>query len=119
MTAVDIALDSKFRNKSKESKESKDLTSVDRIFVLGRPPGHHAGPNGCVVSDSYWSRPDMASSGFCLLNTVAVAASYARYQSHSIALQQQSLNRQQDIIKIPKIAIIDIDIHHGKSISIY
>lgn len=43
-------------------------------FVVGRPPGHHAGPRGCVPSDSFWMRPDMISSGFCLLNTVAVAA---------------------------------------------
>ena len=43
-------------------------------FVVGRPPGHHSGPRGCVPSDSYWRRPDMMSSGFCLLNTVAVAA---------------------------------------------
>jgi hypothetical protein len=28
----------------------------------------------CVPSDHYWLRADMASSGFCLLNTVAVAA---------------------------------------------
>ena len=28
-------------------------------FVLGRPPGHHAGPNGCVPSRHYWKRPDM------------------------------------------------------------
>lgn len=28
----------------------------------------------CVVSDFFWKRPDMASSGFCLLNTAAVAA---------------------------------------------
>lgn len=28
----------------------------------------------CVVSKHYWLRPDMASSGFCLLNTVGVAA---------------------------------------------
>ena len=28
----------------------------------------------CVTSEYYWQRPDMTSSGFCLLNTVAVAA---------------------------------------------
>jgi hypothetical protein len=49
-------------------------------FVLGRPPGHHTGPSGCVPSDYFWKRPDMASSGFCLLNTVAVTAAYARYR---------------------------------------
>jgi len=52
------------------------------------------------VSDYNWKRPDMSSSGFCLLNTVAVAAAYAR-------CHYGSTNRP------PKIAIIDIDIHHG------
>lgn len=45
-------------------------------FVVGRPPGHHAGPNGCVPSEYFWKIPQMTSSGFCLLNTVAVAAGY-------------------------------------------
>jgi acetoin utilization deacetylase AcuC-like enzyme len=49
-------------------------------FVIGRPPGHHAGPNGCVPSDYFWKIPQMTSSGFCLLNTTAVAAGYARYK---------------------------------------
>ena len=43
----------------------------------------------------------MASSGFCLLNTVAVAAAYARY----------SYGRRSD--RAPRIAIVDIDVHHG------
>ncbi|KAJ1409956.1 histone deacetylase domain-containing protein [Ochromonadaceae sp. CCMP2298] len=55
-------------------------TDCTRVFVIGRPPGHHAGPSGCVPSEHFWQRPDMTSSGFCLLNTVAVAAAYARHQ---------------------------------------
>lgn len=77
MSAVDIAM-----------SPSHLHDSYNRIFVLGRPPGHHAGPHGCVVSDHYWSRPDMASSGFCLLNTVAVAAAYARYKYGSSGIER-------------------------------
>jgi len=78
----------------------------DRAFVLGRPPGHHAGPNGCVPSQYFYARPDMTSSGFCLLNTVAVAAGYARYQYGRQACSSFDA-------RAPKIAIVDIDIHHG------
>jgi hypothetical protein len=87
------------------------------MFVIGRPPGHHAGPNGsvpfqhdslthlrcgrCVPSNHYWLRPDMASSGFCLLNTVAVAAvcvdsplrSSVTIGLHSIQLQSSDLTQ--------------------------
>ena len=70
--------------------------------MLGRPPGHHAGPSGCVPSDLFWRRPDMASSGFCLLNTVAVAAGYARY----------NYGRRNNG-RAPRVAIVDIDVHHG------
>eukprot|EP01039_Chlorochromonas_danica_P001000 gene1001-1086_t len=74
----------------------------DRVFVIGRPPGHHAGPSGCVVAPNYWHRPGLASSGFCLLNNVAVAAAYARYR-YGRDHPDKSL----------KIAIVDIDVHHG------
>ena len=78
---------------------------ISRAFVLGRPPGHHAGPSGCVPSEFYWKRPDMTSSGFCLLNTVAVAAGYARYKyGHSLTNNTDTSLR---------IAIIDFDVHHG------
>jgi acetoin utilization deacetylase AcuC-like enzyme len=30
------------------------------------------------VSDHHWKRPDMSSSGFCLLNTAGVAAVIAQ-----------------------------------------
>ena len=57
----------------------------------------------CVASDYFWKRPDMTSSGFCLLNTVGVAAGYARYKYGYSHAHAQSL----------RIAIVDIDVHHG------
>lgn len=53
-----------------------------KFFCAIRPPGHHA------FSDH--------SMGFCILNNVAICASYALTQKD-----------------IKKVAIIDIDVHHG------
>lgn len=52
------------------------------VFCNVRPPGHHAEKNRAM--------------GFCLLNNIAIAASYA--------LNHYGLNR---------IAILDFDVHHG------
>lgn len=105
---------------------------TQRAFVIGRPPGHHAGPSGCVPSEYFWLRPDMTSSGFCLLNTVAVAAAYARYNysmlpspgtSISSSSSSSSLRevvpgercvRGHPVGSRPlRVAIVDIDVHHG------
>ncbi|MGQ3686272.1 MAG: histone deacetylase family protein [Candidatus Loosdrechtia sp.] len=51
-------------------------------FCLVRPPGHHATPTRAM--------------GFCLFNTVAIAAKYLQSQYH-----------------LEKILIIDWDVHHG------
>ncbi len=51
-------------------------------FCAVRPPGHHATPTQAM--------------GFCLLNSIAIAAEYARIH--------YALNR---------IAIVDFDVHHG------
>jgi len=51
-------------------------------FVAARPPGHHAEPEAVM--------------GFCLINSVAVAALHA--------LEVHGLER---------VAVIDIDVHHG------
>lgn len=58
----------------------RDWTATTAL-VLGRPPGHHA--------------THERSMGFCLINTVAIAAQYAR----SIGFE--------------RVAIIDWDVHHG------
>lgn len=59
------------------------LEAVDRGgFALVRPPGHHA------LADR--------AMGFCLLNNVAVAASYAQAE-HGIE----------------RVAVVDFDVHHG------
>lgn len=50
-------------------------------FVLGRPPGHHATRDTAM--------------GFCLLNTVAIAAAHAR------------------AVGFERVAIVDWDVHHG------
>lgn len=55
---------------------------IPRSFILGRPPGHHAEFGHAM--------------GFCLINTVAIAAQYA-------------LSRH----KLAKVAVIDFDVHHG------
>ena len=57
-------------------------STINQAFCNVRPPGHHAEANKAM--------------GFCLFNTVAVAAKYAK--------QKYSLSR---------IAIVDFDVHHG------
>lgn len=55
---------------------------AEAAFVAMRPPGHHAEP--------------MQAMGFCLFNTVAVAAMQARH-----------------VHKLSRLAIVDFDVHHG------
>ena len=61
-------------------------------FALIRPPGHHAGFYGPVESKFE------ASNGYCIVNNVAIGAAYAKYKYNN---------------QIKKIAIVDIDVHHG------
>ena len=65
---------------------------IKNAFVLIRPPGHHAGFYGPVEN------PVVTSSGFCIVNNVAIGAAYLK-------------NTYRNQIK--KIAIVDFDVHHG------
>lgn len=58
------------------------LESERRVFCAVRPPGHHA--TGSV------------SMGFCLFNSIAVAAAHA-CEKHGLS----------------RVAVIDFDVHHG------
>jgi acetoin utilization deacetylase AcuC-like enzyme len=57
-------------------------TQAPRAFCAVRPPGHHATPS--------------LAMGFCLFNSIAVAAAHA--------LDAHGLSR---------VAIVDFDVHHG------
>ena len=56
--------------------------TVSNAFALVRPPGHHATPNRAM--------------GFCLFNSVAIAARYLQ-REHGVG----------------RVAIVDWDVHHG------
>jgi acetoin utilization deacetylase AcuC-like enzyme len=55
---------------------------ADNAFCAVRPPGHHAEPNRAM--------------GFCLFNSIAIAARHA-----------------QSVCGLGRIAIVDFDVHHG------
>ena len=65
---------------------------IINAFAIIRPPGHHAGYYGPVENKIE------ASNGYCIVNNVAIAAAYAKYKYHEA---------------LKKIAIVDIDVHHG------
>ncbi|KIJ30488.1 hypothetical protein M422DRAFT_268039 [Sphaerobolus stellatus SS14] len=73
-----------------ESKASSSEGPVG-VFALTRPPGHHAATS--------------LSGGYCYFNNVAIAARFLQSQAQS----PSSVNAESK----PKIAILDIDYHHG------
>ncbi|OQS07634.1 histone deacetylase [Thraustotheca clavata] len=93
------------------------LHAVDKVvqgdnrnaFVVIRPPGHHAGPYGCVENDAFHEAPDTCSNGFCLLNNVAIAAAYAM-SNYSTSYYSAGVS---PFAEIRRVAIVDFDIHHG------
>ncbi|KAE8913335.1 hypothetical protein PF005_g20737 [Phytophthora fragariae] len=88
-------------------------------FVVVRPPGHHAGPNGCVEGEGFHLRPDMCTCGFCLINNVCIGASYAMsnycapYYTPAVARNSESMLDFRKRVSIQRVAIVDFDIHHG------
>ena len=56
-------------------------SDAQHCFIAGRPPGHHAEPHKAM--------------GFCLLNTVYIAAQHAKTTG------------------LKRVAILDFDVHHG------
>ena len=70
--------------------------SCKNAFVAIRPPGHHVSSRGAV--DPNLEDDDTGSNGFCLLNNVAIGAAYALCVHRHV---------------IQRVAIVDIDIHHG------
>ena len=65
-------------------KRVVDCDQLDNGFAIVRPPGHHAGPS--------------MAGGYCILNTVALAALYARYR-----------------LGVRRVMVVDWDVHHGIS----
>jgi len=71
------------------SVKSYDIREVsgEPVFVLARPPGHHAGIRGRALG--------APTLGFCIFNNIALLARY---------LVRRGLRR---------VVIVDIDAHHG------
>ncbi|GAA5939843.1 histone deacetylase family protein [Sporobolomyces koalae] len=72
-----------------------DDSTLRASFALCRPPGHHATPGLC--------------GGYCYLNNVAIAV--RDYQDRCTGTSPSSLDEK------PKVAILDIDYHHGNGTS--
>ena len=68
------------------------LDTGETAFALVRPPGHHAEPDRAM--------------GFCLFNNIAIAAAAALVRRP--VKGRPTLQR-----KIERVAIVDIDVHHG------
>ena len=78
-------------------------TNTKNAFCAVRPPGHHAGPRGLTACRN----DPTGSHGFCLLNSVAIAAAYARstYRNFKNGKEGRGTGL--------RVAILDFDVHHG------
>jgi acetoin utilization deacetylase AcuC-like enzyme len=100
-------------NASRSGSSSTGCGS-DRAFCLIRPPGHHATAHGVDLS--------AGGCGFCILNTVAIAA------AHALTLFAGNLKKNGDsdghsdtetsggssvTPGHSRVAIVDFDVHHG------
>lgn len=71
--------------------ESRLERSLTFMLLHSRPPGHHAAPSLC--------------GGYCYLNNVAIAAKW--YQQQAAPSPESTAEGK------PRVAILDIDYHHG------
>jgi acetoin utilization deacetylase AcuC-like enzyme len=70
--------------------DAKHRDASSHAFCLVRPPGHHCGQQ---------------PSGFCVLNNVMVAL--------SAAVTSPAMRALVGAERLPRVAIVDIDVHHG------
>ena len=68
--------------------DPEEVPKIQNVFCCIRPPGHHSG--------RYGNTAGCGQNGFCLLNNVAIAATYARIK-----------------YGLRRYAVIDIDAHFG------
>ncbi|GAA5939676.1 hypothetical protein JCM3775_002084 [Rhodotorula graminis] len=72
------------------------LSTAQGVFALCRPPGHHATPTLC--------------GGYCFVNTAAVAAREAQRVLLGAGARGDGEPK-------PRIAVLDVDYHHGNGTS--
>ncbi|CUG86774.1 histone deacetylase, putative [Bodo saltans] len=68
-------------------------------FALIRPPGHHCSKD--------------TPSGFCIANNAVVAARSLRHHQHAAAASTHTSSQTLSSHR-PRIAIVDLDVHHGE-----
>lgn len=71
--------------------------SSRNALCVVRPPGHHAGVDGLIEVPKDIAPHCTSSCGFCILNSVAIGA----------------LHALRSVPSIQRVAILDIDVHHG------
>lgn len=82
IAAVDSVMSAAAPDRAASNRTASNRAASNRVFCAVRPPGHHATATTAM--------------GFCLFNSIAVAAAHA--------LDRHGLTR---------VAIADFDVHHG------